>query len=141
MLPRRVSIDEVPLLLSADIPALGSYPWYFYFSWLGPTSFFLLFFFLGWVLDFVLFCCWCHVLVFPFSHACCCLVFLCLLPMAALLDSWLSYCRVCVCRVHIVFRVCLTDPFSLLWRNSLSCPYLMLWRLGGASVCIPPPRG
>ena len=44
MLPRRVSIDEVPLLLSADIPALGSYPWYFYFSWLGPTSFSLLFF-------------------------------------------------------------------------------------------------
>ena len=49
---------------------------------------------------------------FPFSQpVVVCSFFLCLLPMAALLDSWLSTYRVCVCRVHIVFRVCRSYRF------------------------------
>ena len=77
-------------------------------------------------------------MAFPLSHVVVSFVF-CLLPWAALLDSWLSYYRVCVCHVHIVFGVCLADPFSFSCCNS--CPFDAL---GGAtaspSVCILPTR-
>ena len=48
------------------------------------------------------------VSIFP----CCCLVCFCLLPRAALHDSCLSYCCLCVSLVYIVFGVCLSDPFA-----------------------------
>ena len=75
------------------------------------------------------------VSIFP-AHVVVVYVCLCLLPRAALLDSWLSYCRGCGGRVHIVFRVFLTDPFSLLWRNSLSCLFAALGL--GRSKCLHP---
>ena len=118
---------------------LGGSPWYVYFLvFLGPrpTYFSLLFFLWGCLIS-LFFCCWCHV-AFPLSHVVVSFVF-CLLPWAALLDSWLSYYRVCVCHVHIVFGVCLADPFSFSCCNS--CPFDAL---GGAtaspSVCILPTR-
>jgi len=100
---------------SQPIPAPGGSPWYFCFLIYLVRSY-ILFFVLpkrgAWFRSFLLLVSR-GVSIFPF----CCLVFLCLLVlliMAALFDSWLSYCCVSVCRVHIVFRICRSYNSSLL---------------------------
>ena len=74
------------------------------------------------------------VSIFP----CGCLVCLCLLPRAALLDSLILTClRVCVSRVYIVFGICLADIHSVVVAlrimsiaigiDSDSFPFAMVW--------------
>ena len=73
------------------------------------------------------------VSIFP-AHVVVVYVCLCLLPRAALLDSWLSYCRVCVAFT--------SSSVSVLQIHSVCCNSCSFDALGGAaaSVCILPTR-
>ena len=97
-------------------------------------------FFLGGGPDFVLFCCWCHVLVFPFSHVVVSCFFACCLWLLYLTHGSRTVVSACVAFTSSSVSVVLTDPFSLPWHISLSCSFLRpcLWE---EQVFASNPRG